>query len=335
MGEPQTLIKTNIMFSIVFIVALIALANAHNWVNSPSRSVQANTVPPALPSSTGQPHVQVIAGQPFQIEWVQGHGRDVWFVFVAAADHKKMALHTSKYMDAYLDEAGATKVCFNFSKILFNFFFLCCSLLFLRNMRNIIANTRLLRWKMVVQTTTLNVMCQRVMQITSLVMLRSKDHFQEHRKIVRLSKMLINFNILMIAKKMIVVHSTNQRMRRTSLACIAIVFACTTRRVLMSRCLNSRKERNQANTSCTTAGQATTMPSTCKSLPAQHQSKIHMVFHCHRVLRRRWPCSNALITASSWSQTFAVRACASRRTRRRASGSARVSPSSSATASTS
>jgi len=109
MGEPLTLIKTNIMFSIVFIVALIALANAHNWVNSPSRSVQANTVSPALPSSTGQPHVQVIAGQPFQIEWVQGHGRDVWFTFVAAADHKKMSLHTSKYMDAYLDEAGATK----------------------------------------------------------------------------------------------------------------------------------------------------------------------------------------------------------------------------------
>jgi len=97
------------MFSIVFIVACVAVVNAHNWVNSPSRSVQANTVSPALPSSTGQPHVQVIAGQPFQIEWVQGHGRDVWFVFVAAADHKKMALHTSKYMDAYLDEAGATK----------------------------------------------------------------------------------------------------------------------------------------------------------------------------------------------------------------------------------
>merc|ERR1711862_340924 len=167
MGEPQTLIKTNIMFSIVFIVALIALANAHNWVNSPSRSVQANTVSPALPSSTGQPHVQVIAGQPFQIEWVQGHGRDVWFTFVAAADHKKMSLHTSKYMDAYLDEAGATKSA-------------------------IPAKYEKYHRK---YKTTLNVMCQRVMQITSLVMLRSKDRFQGHRKIVRLSKMLINFNI--------------------------------------------------------------------------------------------------------------------------------------------
>mmetsp|Transcript_5628 Transcript_5628/g.9530 ORF Transcript_5628/g.9530 Transcript_5628/m.9530 type:complete len:210 (+) Transcript_5628:216-845(+) len=173
------------------------------------------------------------------------------------------------------------------------------SLLFLRNMRNIIANTRLLRWKMVVQTTTLNVMCQRVMQITSLVMLRSKDRFQEHREIVQLSKMLINFNILMIAKKMIVVHSTNQRMRRTSLACIAIAFACTTRRVLMSLCLNSRKERNQANTSCTTAGQATTMPSTCKSLPATRRPRIRTACRCRQARRRSSRNSNASITASS------------------------------------
>jgi len=98
------------IFNCVFaLFSLIAFVNCHNWVNSPSRSPQANTVGPFLPSSTGRPHVKVRAGQPFQVEWVQGHGGSVWFVLLAEGDQDKAKLHTAKMMDDYLAEAGADK----------------------------------------------------------------------------------------------------------------------------------------------------------------------------------------------------------------------------------
>jgi len=96
----------NLLICLIFIAPFVF---SHNWVNSPSRSPQANTVAPFLPSSTGTPHVQVRAGQPFQVEWVQGHGGYVWFVMLAESDSDKAKLHTTKMLDEYLNEAGATK----------------------------------------------------------------------------------------------------------------------------------------------------------------------------------------------------------------------------------
>ena len=37
--------------------------------------------------------MQVAAGQPFQVEWVVGHGSDVFFVLIAAKDADKMLQH--------------------------------------------------------------------------------------------------------------------------------------------------------------------------------------------------------------------------------------------------
>ena len=37
--------------------------------------------------------MQVAAGQPFQVEWVVGHGSDVFFVLIATKDADKMLQH--------------------------------------------------------------------------------------------------------------------------------------------------------------------------------------------------------------------------------------------------
>merc|ERR1712000_452343 len=166
MGEPQTLIKTNIMFSIVFIVALIALANAHNWVNSPSRSVQANTVSPALPSSTGQPHVQVIAGQPSKLNGFKG--MDVMFgllLLLPLIIRKCLCIQANTWMLIWMKLEQL-------------------NLQFQLNMRNIIANSKQRRWKMVAPMVTSNAMFPKPIQITSLVMLLSKDRFLVHNRAI-------------------------------------------------------------------------------------------------------------------------------------------------------
>lgn len=69
-----------------FVVLLCATSGVltHNWVNSPSRSGKssaASTVAPCKPY-TGFPQVRVAAGELFPVEWVAGHGEEVWFVFM-------------------------------------------------------------------------------------------------------------------------------------------------------------------------------------------------------------------------------------------------------------
>ena len=43
--------------------------SGHNWIMSPHRAKQAGTSPPCIPRLSSQPHVQVIPGQEFNIEW--------------------------------------------------------------------------------------------------------------------------------------------------------------------------------------------------------------------------------------------------------------------------
>ena len=57
----------------VIALALIAMSAAHNWVNTPSRSVGASTYQPFKPPVTDMPHVAIGPGQSFQIEWATGH----------------------------------------------------------------------------------------------------------------------------------------------------------------------------------------------------------------------------------------------------------------------
>jgi len=95
---------------------LLSFVVAHNWVNSPSRS--SIVFPTANPGScgaySGQPHVQVIAGQMFQIEWVQGHATaPVYFGFYQMpADGNELAVLTqasSAVFDKYLLAAPAAQ----------------------------------------------------------------------------------------------------------------------------------------------------------------------------------------------------------------------------------
>merc|ERR1712000_154420 len=108
MGEQKDL--SEIITPTFILLLVVASTNAHNWLNSLSRSTGANTRKPAAPSKTGQPHAQVAAGQFLQAEWVQGHGSDSYFILVAEKDYNQLNKHTDeKLLNAYLSEAGATK----------------------------------------------------------------------------------------------------------------------------------------------------------------------------------------------------------------------------------
>jgi hypothetical protein len=100
------------MFPKLISLLLVSAAgvHAHNWVNSPSRSEFASTVNPALPSQTGLPHVKVIAGQDFQVEWVNGHDSDCYWILVPEKDAFKNLLKLNqRAYDDYLDNAPANQ----------------------------------------------------------------------------------------------------------------------------------------------------------------------------------------------------------------------------------
>lgn len=97
------------MFAVA-VAALLSAVSAHNWINSPSRvsfgSSAASTLKPALPATSDEPHVIVRAGQKFPVEWVCGHGFDVYFVAFRKADLLRALQHEPIMMDAFLADAS-------------------------------------------------------------------------------------------------------------------------------------------------------------------------------------------------------------------------------------
>jgi hypothetical protein len=90
----------------VMLLALLALVSGHNWINSNSRSPHsASTFPPCKPSQSGLPHVQVGPNQPFQIEWMNGHGDYAFFAIQHSKDADKLILNTLKVLNDYVDSA--------------------------------------------------------------------------------------------------------------------------------------------------------------------------------------------------------------------------------------
>lgn len=68
--------KTAFLFGVVLLlVSVSSPADAHNWLNSKSRSIlAASTLTPCKNPMTAVPHIQVGPGQTFSIEWMNGHG---------------------------------------------------------------------------------------------------------------------------------------------------------------------------------------------------------------------------------------------------------------------
>lgn len=58
----------------MFVMVMIGVSSAHNWINSRSRSNGASTYQPFKPATTDMPHAEVGPGQAFQIEWMTAHG---------------------------------------------------------------------------------------------------------------------------------------------------------------------------------------------------------------------------------------------------------------------
>eukprot|EP01129_Flabellula_baltica_P013277 TRINITY_DN6131_c0_g1_i1.p1 TRINITY_DN6131_c0_g1~~TRINITY_DN6131_c0_g1_i1.p1 ORF type:complete len:1020 (+),score=191.04 TRINITY_DN6131_c0_g1_i1:8-3067(+) len=102
----------------VFVVALLGLyligsADAHNWLNSPSRSLIASTTKPCPVRPAGaKPHAQVGPGQFWQVEWMQGHPDQPpsYFVLVKAEDQDKLTKHTTALLEKYISDALAAGV---------------------------------------------------------------------------------------------------------------------------------------------------------------------------------------------------------------------------------
>jgi hypothetical protein len=100
------------MFVVALTALLVSAVSAHNWINTPSRtsfgSSSASTLKPALPATTDEPQVIVRAGQKFPVEWVCGHGFDVYFVAFRKADLQRALVHEPAMMDAFLTD---TTIC--------------------------------------------------------------------------------------------------------------------------------------------------------------------------------------------------------------------------------
>jgi len=91
--------------------------HAHNWMVSPARGNEAGenngfngfTSPPG-PQRTSRIHTQVGPGQKFPIEWAAGHGfgSHTYFAVLKAADEPKLAQHTIKLLEDYIQGAPAS-----------------------------------------------------------------------------------------------------------------------------------------------------------------------------------------------------------------------------------
>jgi hypothetical protein len=100
--------RATLLVCVVAILAVSSLsgAEAHNWINSPSRSREASTIKPHK-QGTMMPHVQVAPGQKFQIEWMAAHTSSdkSYFVTIRADDESILNQLTAADLDDYLANA--------------------------------------------------------------------------------------------------------------------------------------------------------------------------------------------------------------------------------------
>lgn len=100
---------------LLLLVFVVSAVNAHNWINSPSRAgdgsrkQKASTVKPTPKNTINRPHLQVRAGQKFQIEWVTAHKRYTYLTMIKKSDAAQLSKHDSKnqLLDNYFKEAPA------------------------------------------------------------------------------------------------------------------------------------------------------------------------------------------------------------------------------------
>eukprot|EP00455_Lapot_gusevi_P024482 TRINITY_DN2550_c0_g1_i3.p1 TRINITY_DN2550_c0_g1~~TRINITY_DN2550_c0_g1_i3.p1 ORF type:complete len:826 (+),score=257.23 TRINITY_DN2550_c0_g1_i3:74-2551(+) len=101
--------KSVLLSMLVVMTAMLQPTLAHNWVGSPSRALVASVANPCQARVDNQPHVQVAAGQEFQMEWSVGHGDSStkWYYFVAihSKDYDQLKFLTQAMIDDYINSA--------------------------------------------------------------------------------------------------------------------------------------------------------------------------------------------------------------------------------------
>jgi hypothetical protein len=70
----------------------------------------ASTVNPTLPSQTGVPHARVIANQDVQVEWVNGHDSDCYWILTPATDGiKNLRKTNTALLEDYINNGPAAQ----------------------------------------------------------------------------------------------------------------------------------------------------------------------------------------------------------------------------------
>lgn len=101
--------KQMFLFALLVVIVFASSAEAHNWLNTPSRSfMQAEQILPCPPREQPFPHVQVRAGNDFQVEWVTGHDRFTYWVLVKAEDEPLLSTLNEAKLNEYLTTSPAT-----------------------------------------------------------------------------------------------------------------------------------------------------------------------------------------------------------------------------------
>jgi len=84
-----------------------SMVTGHNWLQSNARAQGASTIAPCPPKQSPMPHAQVGPNQPFQIEWMNGHGGPNYFMILHADDADKMILNKVNVLEEYIRDAPA------------------------------------------------------------------------------------------------------------------------------------------------------------------------------------------------------------------------------------
>lgn len=101
--------KASVFFLLLLAAFEFSSVSAHNWINSNSRSLGANTYAPCKPSRSGLPHAQVGPGQSFAIEWMVAHGLyPTWFGIVSANNSDKLIYLNDDVMQDYINKAPSS-----------------------------------------------------------------------------------------------------------------------------------------------------------------------------------------------------------------------------------
>jgi hypothetical protein len=105
---------SNVQMALGLLLMGATQSHAHNWLLSPGRSsFVANTLKTCNPRISAQPHVQVRAGQKFEMEWASGHGARTqtnsnaynYFALVPASKESSLATYNHAQYDDYLNKA--------------------------------------------------------------------------------------------------------------------------------------------------------------------------------------------------------------------------------------